>query len=129
MKSSSARRCALLVVTATLVVAAACGPGEAPRVDDVEPPIGLEGTETAVTIRGAAFAWSYDAFGDTLQGEFAVEVGGEAASDVVWVDASTLEAVFPALDPGRYDVSVQTAHGRGSQAEAFVVRPAGPPGG
>jgi hypothetical protein len=71
---------------------------EAPlQVGAVEPAEGRTGGGTVVTITGRGFG-----------GDVSVRIGALEATDVVWVDANTLQATTPAGSPGAADVLVRS---------------------
>jgi hypothetical protein len=87
-------------------------PPPAPTLTSVEPTEGPVEGGTGITLIGTNFV-----AGAT------VTVGGNAATDVVVVDATTIACTAPAGAAGPADVSVTTTGGTASLTEAFTYNP------
>ncbi len=85
----------LFSIVALLALAGCVGSSSGPVVLVVDPPSGSTTGGTAIVITGESFN-----DGST------VTIGGSPATDVVWVDANTLNAVTPAGVTGAADVTV-----------------------
>jgi YVTN family beta-propeller protein len=92
--------------------------GGGPIVAGVSPAIGSTGGATVVTISGSGFT-----------GETGVDVGGQAATDVVFNSDSSLTATLPAQSAGADDVIVTTPIGSSATtpADQFTYSAAVPP--
>ncbi|MCB9779797.1 MAG: IPT/TIG domain-containing protein [Alphaproteobacteria bacterium] len=85
----------------------------APIIDRIEPSSGYFDVDTSVTIRGLGFDWETVSTVD-------VQVGDQAATDVVVVDNQTLTAVFPKVDePMTVDVTITTEVGSITKTDGF----------
>jgi YVTN family beta-propeller protein len=91
--------------------------GGGPIVAGVSPDIGTTGAPTVVTITGSGFT-----------GETGVDVGGQAATDVVFNSDSSLTATLPAQSAGVDDIIVTTPIGSNATtpADQFTYNPTVP---
>lgn len=89
-------------------------PPAPPTVVAINPPSGPLAGGTAVTISGAGFTSGS-----------AVTIGGTQATNVVFVNSSTLTATTPAGAQGLVDVTVTTVNGSGTLKQGFAYL--GPP--
>ncbi len=92
--------------------------GGGPIVAGLSPDIGSTGGPTVVTITGSGFT-----------GESGVDVGGQAATDVVFNSDSSLSATLPAQSAGTDDVIVTTPIGSSATtpADQFTYSASAPP--
>jgi hypothetical protein len=128
---SGGRRGGLVALAAALACAGSSSVPP-PRPVAVEPAVAVAAAGAAVTIRGEAFFFaavqSLDARESRVSGTHRAWAGDTELLDVEWIDESTLRARVPAgVAPGRYDVVVENAFGRGVAPQALELL-AGAPG-
>jgi len=110
----------LTVVCVFGVFVSGCGDTAAVTIFVVEPAVVAAG-ETFV-VRGSGFEWDYNAFTDSVVGEFVVELDDVAADDVEWIDVTRVSARAPIdFAPSTVDVTVTGPRGSASAEDALTV--------
>ena len=128
MRNAAAAAAAAAVLALALALTACARAPEPPAPARVEPAQGLEGIETPVAIRGAAF-WAGATVGGSCAREpvghddrFAAWLGDVELSGVAQLDPETLSATVPAtLALGVYDLTVTGPYGTATLPGAFEV--------
>ena len=124
--------CLVAVTTAACYLAGGCNDQfareQSPRLGEVSPTPAVVGDETELTIRGDRFFLdvriSYqDASRSRINTTFTVHLGSRLLSEVAYVDEHTLTALVPPdLEPGSYDLHVQSPSGqKSSLANALLI--------
>ena len=96
--------------------------GSEVKVIRVAPNDVVAGEKTEIRIVGAGFEWEYNAFTDTVTGEFEVKVGKQRLKNVEWIDTTELLATLPDdLEPGQHSVTVTAPQGEDTLDPAIRV--------